>query len=449
MSSIALDYDIPYNRVYRAVHKKISLRTARDMVRAGLPVRRSELRGNSSNYVTKYKSDWKILGFDTPPTSHDWLMRINFVKKRAPGKVLMDYLIQGYKDAVWKETNGLKGKTPAQADALLAPIRGLRGNPRFDPYRHHVRVKSPYRPTKWMLAEVGGMNQRCPYTRKPISVSWQKIPGGYAPVAVAGWHGDYKRYPHEGNLIRVNQSQFQRGLNKSIPPEMKQNVSYYSLARIVEAIKNLKKRNYNDEMIESVAVKERPGNPRDFIFIVKHRYFVNGSRIYSAGLKTEETIEKFVPIIGTKMKRIGNSDYVFNIYGVRFPKAIERKPGKLFDNNKKKPIKGVATDPQVFRDFIASLKKKPFRHLRGNMKSFPNIEKSKFNEGEYVGYSPKAVNVFSIKRNYPGWRATGQIYKTTPKESIEVLRRQGYPGVTTKIIYGKDLAEISKELENL
>ena len=130
-----------------------------------------------------------------------------------------------------------------------------------------------------------------------------------------------------------NQSRFQRGLNKSIRPVMKEKVSYYSLAKIVEAIKNLKKRNYNDEMIESVVVKERPGHPRDFIIIVKHRYFVNGARVYSAGLKTEETIEKFVRVIGTKTKRIGNSDYVFNVYGVRFPEAIQTRAGKLFGNN--------------------------------------------------------------------------------------------------------------------
>jgi hypothetical protein len=179
------------------------------------------------------------------------------------------------------------------------------------------------------------------------------------------------------------------------------------LTQITSALKNLKKRNNNDEMIESVTMRRRPGYyPTDYIIAVKHRYFVNGSRVYSAGLKTEETIEKFVRVIGRKTKRIGNSDYVFNIYGVRFPEAIKKKPGKLFDNPK----------------------------------SFPNIEKSGFHRGQYVGYSPKAVNVFSITRNRYGssaWQAIGQIYKTNP------------PGVATKILFGKDLAEISKALENL
>lgn len=233
MSSIALDYDIPYNRVYRAVHKKIPLRTARAMVRAGLPLSRSELRGN------------------------------------------------------------------------------------------------------------------------------------------------------EGNLPRT---QFD-----------------YVNSQIIMALKNLKKRNYNDEMIESVSLKKRPGHPRDFIIIVKHRYFVNGARVYSAGLKTEDTIENFVPIIGKKTKRVGKSDYVFNVYGVRYPRDVKQKLGKLF----------------------------------GNPKSFPNIEKSGFHKGQYVGYSPKAVNFFSITREYRGWKAIGQIYKTNP------------PGTAWKIIYGKDLAEISKALENL
>jgi hypothetical protein len=177
------------------------------------------------------------------------------------------------------------------------------------------------------------------------------------------------------------------------------------LTQITEALKNLKKRNYNDEMIESVTMRRRPGHPTDYIIAVKHRYFVNGSRVYSAGLKTEETIEKFVRVIGRKTKRVGNSDYVFNIYGVRFPEAIKKKkPGKLFDNPK----------------------------------SFPNIEKSGFHKGEYVGYSPKAVNVFYItKSSLVGWRAMGEIYKTNPPRKV------------WKILYAKNLAEMSKLLENL
>jgi len=198
----------------------------------------------------------------------------------------------------------------------------LRANPYIDPHRHHVRVKSPYRPTKWVLAEVGGMNQRCPYTEKPMSVSWQKIPGGYAPIAIKGWHKDTKRYPHEGTVIRGN-------------PWGNPLSDLQILTQITNALKNLKKRNHNDEMIESVTMRRRPGYPTDYIIVVKHRYFVNGSRIYSAGLKTEDTIENFVRVIGKKTKRIGNSDYVFNIYGVRFPEAIKKKPGKLFDNRKR------------------------------------------------------------------------------------------------------------------
>ena len=139
--------------------------------------------------------------------------------------------------------------------------------------------------------------------------------------------------PLSRSELRENQSRLQRGLNKKMLLEMKERVSGYSLAKIVEAIKNLKKRNYNDEMVESIVVKERPGRPKDFIIIVKHRYFVNGSRIYSAGLRTEETIKKFVRVMGRKTKRIGNSDYVFNIYGVRFPDVTETGAGKLFPNN--------------------------------------------------------------------------------------------------------------------
>jgi hypothetical protein len=239
MSSIALDYDIPYNRVYRAVHKKIPLRTARAMVRAGLPLSRSELRGN--------------------------------------------------------------------------------------------RI----------------------YTK---------------------------------NM-------------KYMPTNMTTKGIYTDLM-------NLKKLKNNDEMIEDVWVAPRKGHPNDYIVMVKHRYYVDGRRVYSAGQKTEGRIEKWGRIIGQKQKRVGNSDYVFNTYGIRVQGYDYPKKGSLFDNPK----------------------------------SFPNIEKSGFHRGQYVGYSPKAVNVFSITRNRYGssaWQAIGQIYKTNP------------PGTAWKIIFGKDLAEISKALENL
>jgi hypothetical protein len=166
---------------------------------------------------------------------------------------------------------------------------------------------------------------------------------------------------------------------------------------------NLKRLKNNDEMIEDVRVMPRKGHPNDYIVGVKHRYYVDGRRVYSAGQKTEGRIAKWGRIIGHKQKRVGNSDYVFNYYGIRVQGYDYPKKGSLFDNPK----------------------------------SFPNIEKSGFHRGQYVGYSPKAVNVFSITRDYRGWKAIGQIYKTNP------------PGTAWEIIYGKDLAEISKALGNL
>lgn len=111
--------------------------------------------------------------------------------------------------------------------------------------------------------------------------------------------------------------------------------------QVAAALKALKTRNYNDEMIQSVITKPRPGKPRDAIVIVKYRYYVNGARVYSAGLKSENTISNFAQIFGRKIKRIGNSDYVFGIYGIRFPEDYPHdirfrslgKPGKLFPNN--------------------------------------------------------------------------------------------------------------------
>ena len=168
-----------------------------------------------------------------------------------------------------------------------------------------------------------------------------------------------------------------------------------------------------DENLVTFFIRKRAKYPRDYIVILKHRKYVDGARVYSAGQKAEGAIGQFATILGAKAKRVGQSDYVFTSYGIRFPEERKKsKPGKLFPN----------------------------------AKSFPNIEKSKFNKGRYVGYSNKAVNVFSITRGvgYRGWRAIGQIYKT-----IGVGHQQGSPGIVTKIIYGKDLAEISKALENL
>lgn len=107
----------------------------------------------------------------------------------------------------------------------------------------------------------------------------------------------------------------------------------YVISDISTALKNLKKRNHNDEMIESFNIRKRPGHPDQAIVIVKHRYYVNGARVYSAGLNTENTISNLARVVGTKTKRIGKSDYVFNIYGINLPKSLKRMPGKLFGNN--------------------------------------------------------------------------------------------------------------------
>ena len=107
----------------------------------------------------------------------------------------------------------------------------------------------------------------------------------------------------------------------------------YVISDIGNALRNLKKRNRNDEMIESFNIRKRPGHPDQAIVVVKHRYYVNGARVYSAGLNTENTIANLARIVGTKRKRIGNSDYVFNIYGINLPKSLKPMPGKLFGNS--------------------------------------------------------------------------------------------------------------------
>jgi hypothetical protein len=164
-----------------------------------------------------------------------------------------------------------------------------------------------------------------------------------------------------------------------------------------------------DELLMDFDIRERPGHPYDFIIIAKFRSYVSGARLYSAGLKTKSRIENtlagFGRLIGYRSKRIGNSDYSYEIFAIRLDKELHKTEyGKLF----------------------------------GNPKSFPNIEKSGIHKGEYVGYSPKAVNVFYItKSRLVGWKAVGEIYKTNPPRKV------------WKILYAKNLAEMSKLLENL
>lgn len=298
------------------------------------------------------------------------------------------------------------------------------------------------------------------------------------------------------NLLMENPRRVRRNpRNESVSAKLRRKRAYYigqgvdgkfssTKSQIVDMLisKLSYLRNNRDENLESFLVRKRPRYPRDYIVILKHRKYVDGARVYSAGQKAEGAIRQFATILGAKAKRVGQSDYVFTTYGVRFPEERKKSsPGKLFDNSsmseryKKQsvrylvtkkftagPMKGMTiVDESPVPFYVGFKPSKPYfgspyivtktqvnftgkRNLLPNPKSFPNIDKSKFNKGQYVGYSPKAVNIFSIKRNYPGWQAIGQIYKT-----IGAGHQQGYPGVTTKIIYGKDLAQISKALENL
>jgi len=261
---------------------KIPRRKAIAMVRAGLPLSRSELQGNPAKGVWSHVPFIRLSNSRTgkkiktyPLDSLKWTAR-----ERSDIKTLMEVGGKAIQigDFVYEKRNALararSNAWPRNALGMtITPVNysGLRGNPLSQSQKDMFRLKR---------ASARGYRT---FYRGPSKIA-----------------GSYK---------------------------------YTELDRIVDAIKNLKKKNHNDEMIESVVVKERPGHPRDFIIIVKHRYFVNGSRIYSAGVFTDKTIERFVPIIGTKTKRIGKSDYVFNIYGVRFPENLKSKPGKLFPNN--------------------------------------------------------------------------------------------------------------------
>ena len=115
------------------------------------------------------------------------------------------------------------------------------------------------------------------------------------------------------------------------------NLSYMPINMTTKGIytdlMNLKRLKNNDEMIEDVRVMPRKGHPNDYIVGVKHRYYVDGRRVYSAGQKTEGRIAKWGRIIGYKQKRVGNSDYVFNYYGIRVQRDDYAKKGSLFDNS--------------------------------------------------------------------------------------------------------------------
>jgi hypothetical protein len=93
-----------------------------------------------------------------------------------------------------------------------------------------------------------------------------------------------------------------------------------------------------DELLMDFDIRERPGHPYDFIIIAKFRSYVSGARLYSAGLKTksriEDTLAGFGKLIGYRSKRIGNSDYSYEIFAIRLDKELYKpQSGKLFDNN--------------------------------------------------------------------------------------------------------------------
>ena len=396
---------------------RISNRTARAMVRAGLPLSRSELRGNRGltprqqkmlDFLKRVYPQYSELAKDSA-TKKDAsrLARLKLIKVRS-----------------FKRTGTSRGKRfsmmimEARAMApkggqLSSPYLGLAKNPRRF-YNTPGLVNWPDRTEPKLSPKelLYKLEDDFAVYRQDANIGYYDMD----PKVVMDFERKIamarklvKNSPLRRSDLRGNPSRGSGYVDKA------RLMADYVISDIGNALRNLKKRNHNDEMIESFNIRKRPGHPDQAIVVVKHRYYVNGARVYSAGLNTGNTISNLARIVGTKRKRIGNSDYVFNIYGINLPKSLKRMPGKLF----------------------------------GNPKSFPNIDKSGFHKGQYVGYSPKAVNVFSITRDYRGWKAIGQIYKTTPKESLEVLRRQGYPGVTTKIIYGKDLAEISNALENL
>ena len=320
---------------------RISNRTARAMVRAGLPLSRSELRGNGPYSRT-------ILKILKSP-----------IEAYSKGKRVNDL----YEAVLIRFGDGPDGE--------LGIMIGWRN-------RMGELVKTP---GAWTLDSLKGASDT-------IAIDYGQgwfVRGMHGAIAEAKSDALYRIRDLKANPLSQSQKDMFRLKRASArgyrtfyrgPSKIAGSYKYTELDRIVDAIKNLKKRNYNDEMIESVVVKERPGHPRDFIIIVKHRYFVNGARVYSAGLKTEETIEKFVRVIGKKTKRIGSSDYVFNIYGIRFPEAIKKKLGKLFDNSSMaERYKKQSTRYLVTKKFTA-----------GPMKGLTVVDESPV--PFYVGFKP-------------------------------------------------------------
>jgi len=94
---------------------------------------------------------------------------------------------------------------------------------------------------------------------------------------------------------------------------------YVALSYLSEALEKLKKN--RDEMLEDFSIRKRPNHPFDFVVIAKHRSYVDGRRIYSAGLKTKSRIEDSIwpfggKIVGWRQKEKYN-DYTYEIFGIR------------------------------------------------------------------------------------------------------------------------------------
>jgi hypothetical protein len=132
-----------------------------------------------------------------------------------------------------------------------------------------------------------------------------------------------------------------------------------------------------DENLVTFFIRKRAKYPRDYIVILKHRKYVDGARVYSAGQKAEGAIGQFATILGAKAKRVGQSDYVFTSYGIRFPEERKKsRPGKLFPNS----------------DMSERYKKRSVRYLvtkkftAGPMKGLTIVDESPV--PFYVGFKP-------------------------------------------------------------
>lgn len=317
--------------------RKIPLRTARAMVRAGLPVSRSELRGNQRRRTRPHYYVGGLSSLGAKGEERFQQRIFNQIKKSVEAENV-SYGELATLASIAKSHPKLFMGEPRMAEVAgmsEARFRMLRGNQTpLERLRYHVSgaiargekqgiVGHP----KGKVVKVLGQSVRAGSKRYYMLMEQKR---NFDDLGRSELRGNPFDPPSQNELLRLKRADargyaFTKKFSSKQPQALDMLISKLSMLK-----------GNRDENLVTFLIRKRAKYPRDYIVILKHRKYVDGARVYSAGLKAEGAIGQFATILGAKAKRVGQSDYVFTTYGIRFPEERRKSsPGKLFGNRKR------------------------------------------------------------------------------------------------------------------